>query len=75
MSALSLPWFLTVMKKHFSVAHTLARLSLFSGGHGVSFTPSGDDNYRASWRPVGRLSENPQPDVHHQCQEAHELWR
>lgn len=46
-----------------------------SGGHGVSFAPSGDDNHRANWRPVGRLPENPQPDDHHQCQEAHELWR
>lgn len=46
-----------------------------SGGHGVSFAPSGDDNHCANWRPVGRLPENPQPDDHHQCQEAHELWR
>lgn len=57
--------------------HTLL-LSLpfsLSGGHGVSFAPSGDDNHCANWRPVGRLPENPQPDDHHQCQEAHELWR
>lgn len=46
-----------------------------SGGNGVSFAPSSDDNHRAYWRPVGRLPENPQPDVHHQRQEAHELWR
>lgn len=57
-----------------SLTLTLSPLPL-TGGHGVSFAPSGNDNHRANWRPVGGLPENPQPDVNNQRQEAHELWR
>lgn len=72
------PLSLILMKTLFSchsLTYTFPLLFPLSGGHGVSFAPSGDDNHRAHRRPVGRLPENTQPDVHHQRQEAHELWR
>lgn len=63
----------------YSLAHSYCPPSLhifsMSGGHRVSFAPSGDDNYRAYRWPTGWLPEEPQPDVHHQRQKAHELWR
>lgn len=57
-----------------TICHWLPFFPL-SGGHSVSVAPFGYDNHCAYWRPAGRLPENPQPDDHHQCQEADELRR